>query len=186
LFVVAVMAGLLLGVPAANAAGSWETVTGPTTGILNSVFMVSSSEGWAVGDGGVILHYTGGSWSLYAGSPTTEDLWSVFMVSSSEGWAVGNSGVILHYAAGSWSLQTSPTTDKLYSVHMSSSTDGWAVGDGGVILHYLGQPSPAPTGTPVGGVIEPVNRLSVLAPWLAVIGLVGCISTAVVVAKKRR
>ena len=39
---------------------------------------------------------------------------------------------------------------------------------------------------PVGGIVEPVNKLAVLAPWLAVIGLVGCIGTVVVVAKKCR
>lgn len=39
---------------------------------------------------------------------------------------------------------------------------------------------------PVGGVVIPVNVFAVLAPWLAVIGLVGCIGTVVVVAKKRR
>jgi hypothetical protein len=39
--------------------------------------------------------------------------------------------------------------------------------------------------SPVGGVISPVNTLAVLAPWLAVIGLVGCAATVVVVAKKR-
>ena len=38
----------------------------------------------------------------------------------------------------------------------------------------------------VGGVLMPVNGFAVLAPWLAVIGLVGCIGTAVVAAKKRR
>jgi hypothetical protein len=38
----------------------------------------------------------------------------------------------------------------------------------------------------VGGYIEPVNRLAVLGPWLAVIGLVGCIGAVVVLAKKRR
>jgi hypothetical protein len=38
----------------------------------------------------------------------------------------------------------------------------------------------------VGGVVIPVNTFAVLAPWLAVIGLVGCIGTVVVVAKKRR
>lgn len=38
----------------------------------------------------------------------------------------------------------------------------------------------------VGGCVEPVNKLSVLSPWLAVIGLVGCIGTVVVVAKKRQ
>ena len=37
----------------------------------------------------------------------------------------------------------------------------------------------------VGGVVMPLNTFAVLAPWLAVIGLVGCIGV-VVVAKKRR
>lgn len=41
-------------------------------------------------------------------------------------------------------------------------------------------------GAGVGGFVGPVNKLAVLAPWLAVIGLVGCIGTIVVVAKKRR
>ena len=38
---------------------------------------------------------------------------------------------------------------------------------------------------PVGGFMEPVNKLVVLAPWLAVIGVVGCIATVAVVSKKR-
>jgi len=38
----------------------------------------------------------------------------------------------------------------------------------------------------VGGVVIPVKAFAVLAPWLAVIGLVGCIGTVFVVAKKRR
>lgn len=42
---------------------------------------------------------------------------------------------------------------------------------------------PRPT---VGGFIEPVNKLALLSPWLALIGLVGCIGTLVVVAKKHR
>jgi len=38
----------------------------------------------------------------------------------------------------------------------------------------------------VGGVVIPVKAFAVLAPWLAVIGVVGCIGTVFVVAKKRR
>ncbi|MGD0549247.1 MAG: hypothetical protein ABSA81_01710 [Candidatus Bathyarchaeia archaeon] len=37
----------------------------------------------------------------------------------------------------------------------------------------------------VGGCVQPVNTFGILSPWLAVIGLVGCIGTVVVVAKKR-
>ncbi|MGA2239711.1 MAG: hypothetical protein ABSG74_10915 [Candidatus Bathyarchaeia archaeon] len=39
---------------------------------------------------------------------------------------------------------------------------------------------------PVGGVVIPVNKFAVLAPWLALIGLVGCIGTVFVIAKERR
>jgi hypothetical protein len=38
----------------------------------------------------------------------------------------------------------------------------------------------------VGGCVQPVNTFGLIAPWLAVIGLVGCISTVAVVARKRR
>jgi hypothetical protein len=38
----------------------------------------------------------------------------------------------------------------------------------------------------VGGCVQPVNTFALLSPWLAVIGLVGCVGTVVVVAKKRR
>jgi hypothetical protein len=47
-------------------------------------------------------------------------------------------------------------------------------------------PPPEPVSGPVGGVVIPANTLALVAPWLAVIGLVGCIGTVVVVAKKRR
>jgi len=39
---------------------------------------------------------------------------------------------------------------------------------------------------PVGGIVTPVDTFAILGPWLAVIGLVGCIGTIVVLAKKRR
>jgi len=42
------------------------------------------------------------------------------------------------------------------------------------------------TSPSVGGVVIPPNTFALVSPWLAVIGLVGCIATVVVVAKKRR
>ena len=38
----------------------------------------------------------------------------------------------------------------------------------------------------VGGCVQPVNTFTLLSPWLGAIGLIGCIGTVVVVAKKRR
>jgi hypothetical protein len=63
---------------------------------------------------------------------------------------------------------------------------------GGVIVTYVVGDhvtcaftnSPAPA-APVGGVVMPAGTLAILGPWLAFIGVVGCIGTAVVIAKKR-
>jgi hypothetical protein len=37
----------------------------------------------------------------------------------------------------------------------------------------------------VGGIVVPANTLALVAPWLAVISLVGCVGTIAVLAKKR-
>lgn len=132
-----------------SSGGSWQAVASPTTASLLSVSMVSANEGWAVGGGGTILHYSNGSWQI-APSPTSRILRSVAMVSASEGWAVGDFGTIVHYAAGTWQAVASPTTNGLLSVYMVSANDGWAVGGGGVILRYTGgswQTVASPTGS---------------------------------------
>jgi hypothetical protein len=47
-------------------------------------------------------------------------------------------------------------------------------------------PAPPPTVAPVGGVVMPANTFALVAPWLAVIGLVGCIGVVGVVVKRHR
>jgi photosystem II stability/assembly factor-like uncharacterized protein len=130
---------VLAAVPTANAQGTWSTVVSPTGSDLHSIYMVSADEGWAVGDGGTIVHYAGGIWSLYMSGGGIVNLNSVFMVNAGEGWAVGDAGTIFHYSVSSWSYYSLPCCvfDNLQSVFMVSATDGWAVG-GGTILHYYG------------------------------------------------
>jgi photosystem II stability/assembly factor-like uncharacterized protein len=119
--------------------GGWNLVQPPVANVPFSVFMVSATEGWAVGSGGAIYHYTGGSWTLFA-SPVSTTLRSVYMVSPTEGWAVGDGGIILHYTSGTWSGPVSPgtTANNLFSVVMVSSTEGWTAGAAGTLLHYSG------------------------------------------------
>ena len=141
----------------------WDGVTwrvevgglqGPDAGPLSSVFMVSSTDVWAVGESkdgslGVFWHWTGvpglgGAWNLI--QTVSHTLNSVFMVSSSEGWAVGDRGSIYHYFGGAWTEFSTPVIGTvcpnpqvpcaLLSVFMLSPTDGWTVGTNGLILHY--------------------------------------------------
>ncbi|MDH5374889.1 MAG: hypothetical protein OEW95_03645 [Candidatus Bathyarchaeota archaeon] len=129
---------LCLGVPIVGAEGvvvlSW---TSPTTADLLDVFMVGSSDGWAVGRGGTIIRWDGTDWSTVT-SPTTKDLYEVFMVSTDDGWAVGWGGTIICWDGTSWSNVTSPTTGWLNSVFMVSPDDGWAVGEYGTIIRWTG------------------------------------------------
>jgi hypothetical protein len=129
-------------------------LSGPDAGVLASVYMVSSTDVWAVGRGmgravgvGVFWHWTGapglgGAWNLV--QTVSHTLNSVFMVSSTEGWAVGDAGSIYHYFGGTWTAFSTPVTGPvcpnvpcaLNAVFMLSPTDGWTVGTNGLILHY--------------------------------------------------
>jgi len=133
--------------------GSWNTVTPPPGSYtLKSVFMVSSSEGWAVGaqagNIGVILHYTvtGGvaSWGIFPAPASNgygiplRSLNSVFMLGPNEGWAVGDNATILHYTTtggvGTWNTVAVSGAPGLFvdanltSVFMLRPTSGWIVG----------------------------------------------------------
>lgn len=130
---------LFLNLPSASSQSSWQMVSSPTTNNLNSVFMLTLSNGWAVGEHGTILHYDGSSWSTVT-SPTGNNLQSVFMLNSNDGWAVGNAGTILHWAGSAWSTVTSPTARNLYSIFiLNYNPDGaMIVGASGTVLFWSG------------------------------------------------
>lgn len=100
----------------------------PCNSSLNAIDMVASNDGWAVGDGGLILRRDGTNW-LRVLSPTTADLRSVSAVTSNDVWAVGYQGVILHWNGTAWARVSSPNPVDFRSVKMVSATDGWAVAE---------------------------------------------------------
>jgi len=137
--------------------GSWSGPVSPSPvdGVaLESVFLVSGSEGWIVGTKSTILHGTGlpgssftsistaGSNTLLSGTGSGIDLNSVSFQSSGAGWAVGTYGVILQTSdsgCGSivqtssplacWGGQTSiEQTAQLNAVYENSPSDAWAGG----------------------------------------------------------
>ena len=119
-----------------------------TTADILGIFMLGSSEGWALGGNPTTpeaLKWDGNRWN---GQPITGcggvlpcEPTSVFMISSGtggDGWAVGTGGHIWRYQSGAWTSVASPTTKDLTSVFInnpgSSTGAGWAVGKGGTVL----------------------------------------------------
>jgi photosystem II stability/assembly factor-like uncharacterized protein len=109
----------------------WRTVTPITTRDLRDVFMVSTTDGWAVGNVGTVLRYNGTSWSTFPIS-TSDTLRDVYMVSPTDGyivaWHTMDSGSdIYHFDGTSWSLQY--TSDQfIYRVDATGPNDVWASG----------------------------------------------------------
>ncbi len=109
---------------------SWRWVMG---GVLEDVDFVNANEGWAVGDGGLILHTEDGGehWSLQP-SGTGADLQAVsFVEGGSAGWAVGSDGTVIHTRDGgrTWEPQSLPAPGiDLYDVQFLDPWHGWAVG----------------------------------------------------------
>ena len=110
--------------PAAWAAGT----------VVKGIWMLSTTDGWAVGTGGQIARWNGAAWASET-SPTTNDLLHVQALSATDVWAVGKKGVapgstgtILHRDATGWSIVPSGVQADLNGIYMLSSTEGWAVG----------------------------------------------------------
>jgi len=111
------------------------------------------------------------------------------------GWTGGgvvSFGVYVYYTDGTNLWKELSPTDAWSFVHIDLDTAKlvnaveakiWAEGGEIYVDDFDLEACPAAA---VGGIVTPVNAFTLLAPWLAVTGLVGCIGTVVVVAKKRR
>ncbi len=116
---------------------------------LNAIHVIDTtgsglgSIGFAVGDNGRILQYSGANWTQ-AASPVTQNLNGVYTVSTNQAWAVGDNGVILHWDGSSWTSISSPTSTTLNNISMLDSDGdsladfGVAVGNNGIIVTYNG------------------------------------------------
>src|SRR5438309_12107938 len=70
---------------------------------LWSVWGSASTDVWAVGEGGTILHWDGSTWSGVS-SATRNILYGGWGTASADVWAVGAGGTILRWDGRSWSV----------------------------------------------------------------------------------
>jgi hypothetical protein len=126
----------------------WEQPT-PQGETLRAVWSAAASDVWAVGDGGVVLHYDGQSFRAEH-VDAHKDLFAIHGSSANDVWAVGKGGLVLHYDGTSWSSNdlsnlidaSGAGLGVLYGVYAASPTSVWAVGHTGVnalIIHYDGE-----------------------------------------------
>lgn len=133
---------------------AWSQVTPgtgspPGLGGLRSVFMLTPTNGWAVGDEpsgsdntATILHWDGVQWRRVPGPDVGAAgfLAKVFLVSGNDGWAVGanvavapDQSVIVRWDGSTWDVISTPPIPPtlsmpLNSLFLVSQLDGWAIG----------------------------------------------------------
>ena len=121
-----------------DGAVTWQIQETGTEDILEDIFFLDASVGWAVGENGVILHTTNGGkkWQIQK-SGTTEILRSVRFVDKYTGWAVGGDfgvGVILSTNSGGKKWEIEKRKEKMVSVSVLDKKNAWLAAERGLIL----------------------------------------------------
>ncbi len=143
--------------------GAWRpSYSLPTN--LRGISMVSSSDGWAVGDGGTILRGSQTLWGLQS-SGTVNNLRAVSMVTTTFGMAVGDNGTVQKWDGTNWtSASPAGSGSKTFtSVSFANSSSGWLADNSGFVYGWNGSTfGPA---QPVAGVS--IRDLASVSPGTA-------------------
>ncbi len=88
------------------------------------------------------------------------------------------------FQSGVWSQYSSASLDStrtIITLTFTASASGTITDPGGPAIV-----PPPPSARPVGGVVEPVNKLTLLTPYLAFFGVVAAVAVVIVTDRKRR
>ncbi|RME45455.1 MAG: hypothetical protein D6791_10695, partial [Chloroflexi bacterium] len=127
--------------------GQWsQAPTIRAGGPLRTIQMYSTTEGWAAGDGGVVVRYTNGRWTesriprpFYRGGIT-----GLHVLAPDHVWAAASldigpqaEGAIFRYRGSGWEEVAHTPLGPLNAIWMDDDlTAGWAVGNDGLVMRY--------------------------------------------------
>lgn len=145
------------------------------------MWALSATDAWAVGRGGMIVHWNGSFWG---GIPSgfTKTLQGIWGSSANDVWVGGDDGVLLHWDGTRFSPFVSGTTETIFSISGTGSNDVWAVGAKGTVLHYSNQVwTRIPVGTTVGlsGVLAIGSEVFIVGASGTILRRMGTTFTAV-------
>jgi photosystem II stability/assembly factor-like uncharacterized protein len=167
-----------------DAGATWTPVSGG--GVVGAAFdmtFVDPSEGWAVGNGGTILHSTdgGASWTPQM-SGTTQVLRHLFFANNQVGIALGDGNTVVRTADGgaNWTATTLSGSSILWDVWMADPTNGIIVGQdaaGGATVFATSDGGV--TWTPIAhNLPSPFRALGVSMPTASVAVVVGQVTAS--------
>jgi hypothetical protein len=107
----------------------WTEVTS-SVDLLNSVFGVSPTDVFVVGQNATILSYDGVEWSTMTSPVGAVALRGVWGRAPNDVFAVGSGGVVLHYDGQAWTVVPNSSTSELDAI-WGSSDHVYAVGKAG-------------------------------------------------------
>lgn len=115
-----------------NTIAAWKGTTGNVYRVATNnlafgdIFAITDSDVWAVGEGQLLAHFDGASWTP---SQLQQASWlaAVWASGPKDVWTVGNFGVIGHYS-DAWTAITRPNEPAFQDVAGSGPSDVWAVG----------------------------------------------------------
>ena len=113
---------------------TWQLVHHGLPGALLSVWGTSATDVWAVGgdardgQGPLVVHFDGDTWTRVATGETQGNLWWVFGFADGPIYMGGEGGVILRHQDGAFTRMSTPSLDTVYGIWGASPDDVWAVG----------------------------------------------------------
>src|SRR5207245_8143071 len=121
--------------------GAWRRVRSRTGAARYGVWGARPDDVWAVGQGGVVVHFGGVAWDLEAtGFAPSGDYYKVWGAAADDLFVVGEGGAMLHRSCAGWTRMDAGTDATLRTVTGRRADDVWTVGglSGAVVLHFDG------------------------------------------------